>query len=108
MEYLVENGRVYRAGKTKTGAFKICHSMEYLISLEYANSIVTATYQDYLGNTQDNYNGNIIFELDGVEVIKAAVNGVASVDFIATAGTYDISAQVVGIASGRLVITIEG
>jgi hypothetical protein len=82
--YILQSEEIQTANQTATVESyfdMILHS-----ELSFNGGKVTATIFDYL-NQPNVYNGVVIFENDGSTVEAQAVNGVASIDFTAPAGT---------------------
>lgn len=90
--------------KTQVVTITTYVGMAYKTVLEFANGVITARYLDYDGNPVD-YNGEIIFEFEGEQLVTQAVNGVAEIPFkVVDAGVYVVRTANPDIENGEVVI----
>ena len=66
---------------------------------------ITAEYKDYLDNLRSDFNGDIIFEFEGEQLVVPASSGVATIDFdIVEPGTYVVKTAMPEVANGEVTI----
>lgn len=66
---------------------------------------ITAEYKDYLDNLRSDFNGDIIFEFEGEQLVVPASSGVATIDFdIIEPGTYVVKTAMPEVANGEVTI----
>ncbi len=75
--------------------------------LTYSNNKVKAEYYNYLNELQD-YNSDIIFDLEGEQITIQAINGTAEIDFTSTfPGQYIVKTVNQDISNGSVIINVE-
>ena len=66
---------------------------------------ITAEYKDYQDNLRSDFNGDIIFEFEGEQLVVPASSGVATIDFdIIEPGTYVVKTAMPEVANGEVTI----
>lgn len=82
----------------------VCPAYQTVLGFDEAGGFVRARYLDYEGNPVD-YNGEIIFEFEGEQLVAKAVNGVAEIPFVVVdAGTYVVRTANPDIENGEVTI----
>ena len=68
---------------------------------------ITAEYKDYQDNLRSDFNGDIIFEFEGEQIVMPALSGVATIDFdILEPGTYVVKTAMPEVANGEVTINV--
>lgn len=87
----LENGQVLQVEKVETSIqiaiVETFYDMKHHTRLHYENERVFCEVWDYLSNLAVDYNGPIIFNYEGEQIVTQAKNGIAEIEFIADIGT---------------------
>lgn len=94
--------------KTQSGVIVITQigpAYKTVLTHDPVANTITAEYKDYQDNLRSDFNGDIIFEFEGEQLVVPASSGVATIDFdIIEPGTYLVKTAMPEVANGEVTI----
>lgn len=105
-EKIKPDGSIEILKEFRTGGHYTHLCMKFKTELSFEDGTVTATYMNYLGEVQEDFNDSITFKVGEAEISYQAFSGVATCPISGESGVYEVSTANTGIDNGTLEVTI--